>query len=308
MFNGCSNLTNVNLSNLNLSNVKSADKMFMICNNLTTIVTPQLMELETYIDLPAAFYDSQKNIVTKITSVHCNKTLTKKPINYTITYYLNGGINTTNNPTSYTIETANIKLQNPTKTGYTFGGWYSDNKYTKKVITIPTGSTGNKKFYAKWTANKYHIAFRGNGSTSGTMKTVSNCNYGSTYTLKTNTYKRTGYTFAGWNTKANGTGTTYRNAAKIKNLTTSNGRTIILYAQWKPVKYSIRYSLGTGKNHRNNPTTYTVATSTIKLQTPTRTGYNFKGWYSNSKYKIVVKTITKGSTGNKVLYAKWIKK
>ena len=69
---------------------------------------------------------------------------------YTITYYLNGGENHILNPDSYGITTPNIVLENPTKEGYTFKGWYSDSKFKKKVVTITEGSTGNKKLYARW--------------------------------------------------------------------------------------------------------------------------------------------------------------
>ena len=73
-----------------------------------------------------------------------------EPFSYSITYNLNGGTNNKENPTSYTKTTPTITLRNPNKTGYTFSGWYSDSKFTNKVTTINTGSTGNKTLYAKW--------------------------------------------------------------------------------------------------------------------------------------------------------------
>ncbi len=73
-------------------------------------------------------------------------------VNYTITYNLDGGTNPVSPapPTSYTIESADIALPTPTKEGYVFAGWYSDAELTTPVSTIPTGSTGNKAFWAKW--------------------------------------------------------------------------------------------------------------------------------------------------------------
>ena len=73
-----------------------------------------------------------------------------KKTKYTITYNLNKGKNNKNNPTSYNITTKTIKLKNPTRKGYTFKGWYSDKKCTKKVTQIKKGSTGNVTLYAKW--------------------------------------------------------------------------------------------------------------------------------------------------------------
>ena len=79
-------------------------------------------------------------------------------INYTITYNLDGGENHADNPDKYTVETPTITLKDPTKTGYTFNGWYSEAGFINKVTEIATGSTGNKIFYAKWTENTVTIS------------------------------------------------------------------------------------------------------------------------------------------------------
>jgi uncharacterized repeat protein (TIGR02543 family) len=155
---------------------------------------------------------------------------------YTIRYVLNGGTDSGNNPTSYTSSDAAIKLDSPTKKGYTFAGWYTSKTFdTSKVTKIAKGSGGNITLYAKWTPITYKITFKGNGATSGSMSQKS-CKYGKTYNLTANKFKRKGYTFAGWNTKKNGTGKTYKNKASIKNLTSASGKTITLYAQWKKNK------------------------------------------------------------------------
>lgn len=152
---------------------------------------------------------------------------------YKITYKLDGGKNNKNNPSTYKKTTKTITLKNPTKTGYTFKGWYSDKKFKNKVTSIKKGSTGNKTLYAKWEANKYTIKFNGNGSTSGKMSSLTSCKYGKNYKLTANKFKKKGYTFVGWNTKKNGSGKTYKNKQSIKNLTSKNGGTVTLYAQWK---------------------------------------------------------------------------
>lgn len=69
---------------------------------------------------------------------------------YTITYQLDGGKNAKGNPAEYTIETSDIRLKDPVKTGYTFEGWYTDAQYTQKVSVISKGSIGDVTFYAKW--------------------------------------------------------------------------------------------------------------------------------------------------------------
>lgn len=226
---------------------------------------------------------------------------------YTITYKLNGGKNNSANPASYTVTTAAITLKDPTRTGYTFDGWYTDSKYKNKVTKIKKGSTGNITLYAKWTAHKYTISYNGNGSTSGSMKAVTGCKYGKSYTLKANAYKKTNYTFAGWNTKKDGTGKSYKNKAEVQNLTSKDGGKVTLYAQWKKKKYTVTYKLNGGKNNSKNPSYYYKTSSTITLKKPARKGYTFAGWYTDSKYKKKITQIKKGSTGNLTLYAKWKK-
>ena len=76
---------------------------------------------------------------------------------YTIAYNLNDGENNTANPTSYNVETETITLADPTRTGYTFGGWYTDEAFTNVKTQIAKGSTGDITLYAKWTANKSGI-------------------------------------------------------------------------------------------------------------------------------------------------------
>ena len=297
MFSWCENLESVDMSGLDLSGVtKDISDIFYGCDNLESIATPKAMAPGVGIKLPDGF------ITSKITSAYCNETLAKE---YQITYHLDNGKNAAGNPPSYNKLSANIVLKAPTKTGYTFEGWYSDSSYTKPVTTIKKGSTGKKEFYAKWTLNKYNIAFDGNKSTSGSVASLKSCKYGKSYTLNKNTFKRSGYTFKGWNTKADGSGTAYKDKESVKNLSSKNGTTVILYAQWEPVKYSITYKLDGGNNNSKNPKYYTREDKTFVLQTPTKTGYTFKGWYSDKKCTKKVTQITKGSSGDKVFYAKW---
>lgn len=254
----------------------------------------------------------ESDFKTKVTSIEAgntgNLTLFAKwtEIKYKIKYSLSGGKNDTGNPTAYTINTK-VSLKAPTRKGYTFAGWYTDASYKKKITKISKGTTGNITLYAKWNANEYKIVYKGNGSTSGKMSNTS-CKYGTSYKLRGNKFKKKGYTFVGWNTKADGNGTTYKNKASIKNLTSTSNKKITLYAQWKKTKYTVTYKLNGGKNNKKNPTSYYITTSTKTLKNPTRKGYTFQGWYTDKKFKNKVTKIKKGSTGNITLYAKWKKK
>ena len=82
---------------------------------------------------------------------------------------------------------------------------------------------------------------------------------------------------------------------------------ITLYAIWeKASEYKITYKLNKGKNNTANPKTYT-SEDEIKFKKPTRSGYHFVGWYTDSKYKNQISVIEKGSEGSHTLYAKWTK-
>ncbi len=92
------------------------------------------------------------------------------PINYSITYNLNGGTVSPANPSSYNIETATFTLRNPTKPGHTFTGWTGSNGSTAQTsVSIAKGSTGAKSYTANWRVNNYYLDVNGllDGTTSG---------------------------------------------------------------------------------------------------------------------------------------------
>ena len=184
--------------------------------------------------------------VMNITNILENNTLNLyakwQIIPYNITYTLNGG--TQANPkTTYTVEDS-FTLVNPTKTGYTFKGWSGTGLTgnTNTSVTITKGSTGNRSYTANWTVNTYKIKFNANGG-SGTMSDLS-MTYGTAKNLTSNSYTRLGYDFIGWNTKADGSGTTYTNGQSVNNLTTTNGATFNLYAIWKTAPGWINMKVG----------------------------------------------------------------
>lgn len=225
--------------------------------------------------------------------------------NYTISYFLSGGINNTKNPTSYNDLSSTIVLQNPTRAGYSFDGWYAENNYKTKISEIKSGNTGNLKLYAKWIPNKYMVSFHSANSTAtGNMENLT-CTYGEEELLPANSYKVKGYTFKGWNTKSDGSGIFYRDGSNVKNLTPILNKTVTLYAQWEREKYSITYNMNGGINNMKNPNSYTI-TSTVVFNNATRTGYSFGGWYSDKNFKNRIYKIPKGSTGNYVIYSKWV--
>lgn len=152
---------------------------------------------------------------------------------HTVEYILNGGSNP-NTISNYVtgINTLPIDLKNPVKKGYS-GTWYHKGDSKGNVISQIKKGDGDVVLCANWIAHKYKIKFDGHGSTSGKMPTMTSLKYGTKYNLKANTFKKKGHAFKYWTTKKDGKGTKYKNKASVKNLTSVNGKTITLFAQWK---------------------------------------------------------------------------
>lgn len=119
---------------------------------------------------------------------------------YNIKYELNGGTNSSSNPSTYDDDKA-LTLADPTRTGYTFGGWYTNSSFSGSPVTnIPEGSSGDKTLYAKWTINEYTITWK---NYNGTILGRSIVEYGKTpsYGGKRPTRPQNAqysYTFSGW--------------------------------------------------------------------------------------------------------------
>ena len=236
---------------------------------------------------------------------------------YTVTYNYNsatGGNGTVSS--SFTTGGSAITLPTPTRTGYTFGGWYSDLALTTSIGAAgasysPTGATLALAAYAKWTAINYTITYDSNSATSGTVPTdATNYNIGQNITVKANSgsLTRTGYTFAGWNTAANGSGDTYLSGTQYE----VGSANVTLYAKWNANTYTVTYNKnganGSPQRSSNNVTTdsYTTGGNDIVLPsvgTMSKTGYDFAGWATTPTGA----TLSGGfnTSTNVTLYAIW---
>lgn len=230
-----------------------------------------------------------------------------KPVEYTISYNLQGGNVSTANPTSYDVTTETFKLTNPTKTGYTFTGWTgSADVAASKDVEIPQGSTGNRNYTAIWTANTYTVKFAGNNG-SGTMSDQ-NFTYDVEQALSNNAFTRNGYTFKSWKYGTNGQ--TYTNGQVVKNLTSADNGVITLSAQWRAVEYKVSFDLNGGElgEGQSNPTSYDINSENFSPMNPTKKGYDFDGWLlsgDNTGGMSRDLTIPQGTTGNREYIAQW---
>ena len=217
---------------------------------------------------------------------------------YNITYILDGGTNNESNPLIYDINTPTITLLDPTKTGYTFDGWYDNSNFENDpIIEILTGSTGHRTLYAKWTIETYTITYGLDNGVNGDNPLTYDVE---TQTITLSDPTKTGYSFGGWYDNAEFSG------SEITEILTGSTGDVTLYAEWIIETYNITYVLNGGINGEN-PVTYTVETETITLQSATKLGYIFEGWYNNAEFTgSEVIEIAVGSTGDKTLYAKFV--
>lgn len=213
------------------------------------------------------------------------------PIAYKLTYNLLGGSNDSANPSSYNI-LYGVTLKDAKRTGYTFNGW--TDKSGKKVTGINEGAnatfsspddlysklaarlTGDITLNANWTVNDYKVKFNANGG-SGTMADEG-MTYDTAKALTANSFKKTGYTFTGWNTKADGSGTTYEDKASVKNLVSEKGGTVTLYAQWKVNTYHVKYNANGGSGTMADQSVQYDSNFVTTKNSFTKTGYKFNGW------------------------------
>lgn len=215
------------------------------------------------------------------------------PIEYTITYVLNGGSLNGNPDLTYTIEES-VTLASPAdRTGYTFGGWYTSEEFDEdsKVTQIENGSTGNKVFYAKWDPESYTVTFNTNGGSAVDDQTIE---YNGTAT-KPEQPTRTGYTFVGW--YKDGTETPFDFSTPItENLT--------LTAKWKATEYTITYG-NVEDGEVSSGDNYTVEAK-VTFSAAARAGYTLTWRLTNAAGNDV--TSTAGLTGNITVWAVWTAK
>lgn len=206
---------------------------------------------------------------------------------HTLTFDPNGGtVGTSSVTIKYgTGDYNNVSWNTPTRTGYNFLGWY--NAATDGTIvynaagactnegTYWSGNVcvydGDYTVYAHWEPSTYTVHFNGNGANSGSMSDMV-CYYDTDYTLTPNAYMRTGYTFTGWNTAADGTGTAYKDKQSFKNL-----GDITLYAQWKINSYKVILHSGTGIKSVSGAGTYPY-NSEVKITATVKDGYHWANW------------------------------
>ena len=239
------------------------------------------------------------------------------PLPYSITYVLNDttpaghpASNPAANPGGFDVTDPVITLQAPTRTGYTFLGWYWNESFTVPIPTIDPARAEDYMVYAKWSApNAYTVQWTlndtipaglpaANPNASLTSYTVEDADY----TLRPAT--RTGYAFENWYDNAALTG------APVTTLRTMDAENKHYYAKWgSAISYPITYVMNdtaTSPASAVTPTSYTVEDADFALGIPTRNGATFQGWHDNAAFSgSPITTLHTMDAAPKTYYAKW---
>jgi uncharacterized repeat protein (TIGR02543 family) len=233
---------------------------------------------------------------------------------YSVTYNANGATSGTA-PATQT-KTHNVALTlatnsgNLARTGYTFAGWNTAANGSGTNYAAGASYTGNANLslFARWTANSYTVTYNANGATSGTAPATQTKTHDVALTLATNSGNlvRTGFTFAGWNTSAVGSGTNYAAGASY----TGNAN-LSLFARWTANTYSVTYNAN-GATSGTAPATQTkthdvaltLATNSGNLA---RNGFTFAGWNTLADGSGINYAVGATYTGNAnlSLFARW---
>ena len=236
-----------------------------------------------------------------------------KPIAYYVRFHANGGTGTmSDQPFTFDVSGA-LKTHAFTRTGFAFTGWattpsgqvrYAENK---TVVNLEEVDGHIVDLYAVWSGVGYSVRFDSNGGT-GIMdnQTIA---VGETQNLWPCAFARSGYTFAGWAlspTDAEAKKVTYRDGQAVRNLATSNGATVPLYAVWVTGSQTVRITFD-ANGGSVSPTSRTVAKKATvgDLPTPVRTGYAFVGWFTAESGGTQITSATR-VTANVTYYAHWV--
>ena len=250
---------------------------------------------------------------------------------YTATVKLNGGSynGSTKDFTISKYPGEEISIGAPTRSKHNFTGYKltmdnNDGNAPTSVTQSASGfkgimQMGNFTLNAQWTPWKHTVRYDANAKNDTSVKGIpasQSKTANGDIKLSSSVPTRNGYTFLGWNTKADGKGTAYAAGAIYKN--DQNGGTVTLYAQWTPWKHVLHYN----KNVPTSSTSQTVSNMpvdqtktfgqlmTISNLVPTRKGYTFAGWYTQSngtgtKYDPGSNYAADQNGGTVNLYAKW---
>lgn len=233
------------------------------------------------------------NLIQSPMTIYRGEAATRKAITFNASWTPNTYTVTLDNQSATTPGTESVTatynaampaITIPTKTGYTFGGYYTATNGGGTQYYNADGSSAHNwdiasatTLYALWIdyTHTYTVHFNAN-ATNGINATGTMSNQSFTYdqgVLYANAFTRTGYTFVNWNTQADGGGTTYTNQQASPNITPDDGATVTLYAQWSVTPWT-----GSGDSEQD-PYLILYASQLVKISNDVNGGNQYSGTY-----------------------------
>lgn len=185
------------------------------------------------------------------------------PVNFNGWSLVSGNATTNWNGVTYGTQNSTVKanwsngqisgVPSRSATGWDFKGWKMGNTWVSNGTTINESGTA----YAQWQVHHYTIKYDGSGNQQGSTRPSGSTEsqtlaYNDTGHIQNNGFSKTGYTFTGWNTKKDGSGTSYSPGQSVQGLSANDGAVITLYAQWRPNTYKIVFDSNGDRNVRYN--------------------------------------------------------
>ncbi len=223
-------------------------------------------------------------------------------VTYTVSFESNGGSPVAAIPNVVENSTVALPTPPPTKAGYSFAGWYTDNDTFADEFTAGTFVTGNLTVYAKWTPlppATYTVSFESNGGSA--VAAIPNVVENSTVALPTPPPTKAGYSFAGWYIDND----TFADEFTADTPVTGN---LTVYAKWMPLPpatYTVSFESNGGSTVAAIPNVAENNTVALPTPPPTKAGYSFAGWYIDNDTFADEFTAITPVTGNLTVYAKW---
>ena len=304
MFAYCYNIRYLDLSDFTVAKDCNMNNMFSGCNSLAALKLGENWSFNNTNCLPSHNWIrySTKEMIESLENVYDGKTMADTYcVETKCKFYANGGL--LNKTISYYIPDRfgdDIIVEEPTRWGYVFDGWYDaeegGNKLNQGDMLI------EKQYYAHWISNDYNLILKSNGTEEADI--IKPMKADTFYQLSDKLFHKDGYVLSGWNTKRNGSGKAFGANEYIGKLVDNESKEYILYAQWTPVNRYVTVSFDTDGGSTIKPYQILKGSKLGNLSKSLKEGYTFIAWHMNLLEGAIPNSSTE-ITEDVVLYAEF---
>ena len=282
MFAYCYDIRYLNLSDFTVAKDCNMNNMFSGCNSLAALKLGENWSFNNTNCLPSHNWIrySTKEMIESLENAYDGKTMADTYcVETKCKFYANGGL--LSKTISYYIPDRfgdDIIVEEPTRWGYAFDGWYDaeegGNKLNQGDMLI------EKQYYAHWISNDYNLVLKSNGTDEADITEPMKAD--TFYQLSDKLFHKDGYVLSGWNTKRNGSGKAFGANEYIGKLVDNESKEYILYAQWTPVNRYVTVSFKTDGGSTIKPYQILKGSKLGNLSKSLKEGYTFIAWHMNS--------------------------